>query len=418
MAFPRRLLLGLVALAVAAAGIQAVLGYVSFRAALERDRAADLQRYAALVGEAFDLSGAVAVPIAERLPMLAEQEGRFRLFKDGALLLEGGGRFPADGSAGWVRASVPRPGGYLLEVALDRQELGLAVREYLRTTGVALAAVVLLGAALAVLLQGRLLRPLRRLEAATETLARERFPAPLDARNEDAFGRLARSFNAMVGSVRSALERERSFTRYASHELRTPVANLKATAEAVRLGALPAAELEPVVRRNAERLERTLDGLLALARAHGPSEPVAVDALLTSVAASMGDGAARRLTVAQAGGPYPPVTLEAPRIALEAAVRNLVDNALRYTEGPVTLACSDGRDLRISVRDAGPGVPQKALEALGTPFHRLRSDRHGIGLGLAFARQVAEGLGGRLELANRTEGGLEATLVLPKGAPT
>ena len=412
MAFRKRLLIGLVALAVTAAGVQAVLGYVSFRAALERDRLADMQRFAALVTEAFDLSGSVAVPIPERLPMLADEEGRFRLFKDGALLLEGGGRFPADG-AGWLRATLPRPGGYALEVALDRQETAVAVREYLRTTGVALVAVVALGAVLAVLLHGQLLRPLRRLEAAAEAVAHERFPAPLDAGNEDAFGRLARSFNAMVGSVRRALDRERSFTRYASHELRTPVANLKATAEAVRLGALPAVELEPVVRRNAERLERTLAGLLALARAQGPSEPVAVDALITGVAASMGDGARPRLTLAPE-----PVTLLAPRAALEAAVRNLVDNALRYTDGPVGLACRDGWEVRISVSDTGPGVPEEALDALGTPFHRLQVDRHGIGLGLAFARQVAEGLGGRLEIRNRTEGGLEAALVLPKGAPS
>jgi len=412
LAFRRRLLLALVALAVTAAGVQAVLGYISFRAALERDRAADLQRFASLVTDAFDLRGAVPVPIPERLPMLTEEEGRFRLFRDGALLVEGGGRFPAEG-APWMRATLPRPGGYLLEVALDRQELGLAVREYLRSTGVALAAVVVLGLLLAVLLHDKLLRPLRRLEAATEAVANERFPAPLDARNEDAFGPLARSFNVMVGSVRRALDRERSFTRYASHELRTPVANLKATAEAVRLGALPTGELEPVVRRNAERLERTLDGLLALARAHGPSEPVAVDALLASVAGSFGDGACERLRLEPE-----PATLAAPRVALEAAVRNLVDNALRYTEGPVGVACRDGPEVRISVCDAGPGVPEEALTALGTPFHRLRHDGRGLGLGLAFARQVAEGLGGRLELRNRAGGGLEAAMVLPKGART
>ncbi len=411
MEFRERLLIGLVGLAVAAASVQGVLGFVSFRSALQRDRSADLDRYVTLVGSTLDLSGGVPVPIAERLPVLAEEEGRFRVLSGDTVVLEGGGRFP-DAQSGWVRTAVALDASTTLEAALDMREVTAARHEYLRSSAVALVADILLGVLLALLLRGQLLRPLRRLEAATESLAQERFPEPLEVTREDEFGRLARSFNAMARNVRRALERERSFTRYVSHELRTPVANLRSTADAVRHNALGQEELLPVTERNAARLERTLDGLLALARAHGPTEPVALDALTGAVVGTLDPAARARIEVRTAA-----VTVHAPRVALEGAVRNLVDNALRYSAGAVGIACDepDAENVRLSVTDAGPGVPEGVLDGLATPFRRYARGTDGIGLGLAYARQVAEGMGGRLELRNRAPHGFEAALVLPKG---
>ena len=412
MEFRERLLIGLVGLAVAAAGVQGVLGYLTFRAALERDRAADLQRYAALVASTLEVRGDIPVPIAERLPVLAEANGRFRVLRGDTVVLEGGGRFP-DGTGGWLRTSRPLAGTITLEAALDTREVVAAQHEYLRSTLIALAADVTLGILLALLLRSQLLRPLARLEAATEAVAHERFPEPLRVEREDEFGRLAKSFNAMARNVRRALERERSFTRYVSHELRTPVASLKATADAVRHGALDESELLPVTERNAQRLERTLDGLLALARAHGPTDSVDLEALVAASVQALTSEAQNRVRVRTH-----PATVRAPRVALEGAVRNLLDNALRYSAGPVSIACGpDGVDgtVRLAVADEGPGVPETSIDKLATPFRRLAKGTDGIGLGLAYARQVAEGMGGRLELRNRHPLGFEAALILPKG---
>ncbi|MEJ2359711.1 MAG: HAMP domain-containing sensor histidine kinase [Deinococcales bacterium] len=412
MEFRERLLIGLVGLAVAAAGVQGILGYVSFRTALERDRTADLERYATLVASTLDVRGEVPVPIAERLPVLAEANGRFRVLRGDTVVLEGGGRFPED-AGGWLRTSKPLDARITLEAALDTREVTAAQREYLRSTLIALGADVLLGIVLALLLRSQLLRPLARLEAATEAIAHERFPEPLDVERQDEFGRLARSFNAMARNVRRALERERSFTRYVSHELRTPVANLKATSDAVRHGALDGSELLPVTERNAQRLERTLDGLLALARAHGPIDSVDLAALVAATVQALPAETQGRIRVRA-----DPATVRAPRIALEGAVRNLLDNALRYSAGPVRIDCGpDGVEdaVRVAVADEGPGVPEHALGQLATPFRRLAGGADGIGLGLAYARQVAEGVGGRLELRNRELRGFEAALVLPKG---
>lgn len=410
MAFRDRLLLGLVVLALAATGAQAGLGFVRFRATLERDRASDLSAYAVLVRSVLDTSGEAPTVIAARLPVLAETEGRFRVTQGGTVLLEGGGRFPAEGQ-GWRSSSQALPGRSVLEVALDHAEVSEATAAYLRTSLVALLATLLFAVALAVLMRGVLLRPLERLRRASEALAQERFPEPLEVRGSDELARLARTFNGMATQLKRSLERERAFTRYASHELRTPLASLKATAEAVRAGAMDADALVPVAERGVERMERTLAGLLALARAPGAHEPVAAPALLDEVLAGLPAEARARVHLSVHGG-----EVRVPRAAFEGALRNLLDNALRHGAGAVWLSLEAGSgEVRLAVRDEGTGVPEAALARLGEPFHRGPSRAAGSGLGLAYIRQLADELGGRLELENRTSGGFEARLTLPEG---
>lgn len=410
MGFRDRLLVGLLGLALVAAGLQAGLGWFRFRDALEGDGASDLRSYATLVRSTLDTSGDVPAVIPQRLAVLADAGGRFRVVRDGVTLLEGGGRFPVD-QPGWRALGVPLGEGSLLEVALDQRAVREATGAYLRTSLVALLAAALVAVGLAFALRARLLRPLERLRRGSEALARERFPEPLEVPGNDELARLAGSFNAMVVQVRRALERERAFTRYASHELRTPVANLKATVDAVRAGAVDEGALVPVAERAAERLDRTLSGLLALARAPGEREPVAVGRILAAVVDAVSEADRDRLEVRAAAA-----TVRVPRAAVEGAIRNLVDNALRHSCGRVWLSVDvEGGLARVRVRDEGPGVTAETLEHLGEPFRHGRGRGAGTGLGLAYSRQVAEELGGRLELENVAAGGLEARLTLPLG---
>lgn len=410
MAFRDRLLLGLVLLALVAAGVQAGLGFARFRAALERDRTADLEAYGALVASVLDTSGAFPEAVPERLPVLADSEGRFRVVSGGAVVLEGGGRFPEPGPA-WRTAATPLPGGAVVEVALENAEVQEAIAAYLRTSVLALAVAVAVAVLLATALRGVLVRPLARLRRASDALAAQRFPDPIAVPGNDELGRLARAFNAMAQQVRRALERERAFTRYASHELRTPLASLRTTAEAVRQGALPADALLPVAERSAERMERTLEGLLALARAPGAREAVAARALVDDVTAPLAAEERARLRVRAEAG-----EVHVPRAAFEGAARNLLDNALRHSDGRVWLSLeADPARVRLRVTDEGPGVPPDVLAGLGEPFRRGPSPAAGSGLGLAFTRQLADELGGRLELENRTPRGFEARLTLPNG---
>jgi signal transduction histidine kinase len=105
-------------------------------------------------------------------------------------------------------------------------------------------------------------------------------------------------------------------------------------------------------------------------------------------------------------------------LAVKRALGNLVDNAVKHGGAArVTLEEAPGA-VTVRVEDDGPGIPEVALEAVFEPFHRLDASRNrgtgGTGLGLAIVRQVVVGHGGTVRLANRPEGGLVATVRLPR----
>ncbi|MGQ0533175.1 MAG: ATP-binding protein, partial [Caulobacteraceae bacterium] len=99
------------------------------------------------------------------------------------------------------------------------------------------------------------------------------------------------------------------------------------------------------------------------------------------------------------------------------ALRNLAENAAKHGGGGVMRAyCNEAGEAVVEVTDEGPGVPPELLAKLTAPFFRAdeaRSETNGAGLGLAIAQAIADGHGGRLELANRTPHGFSAKLMLP-----
>jgi signal transduction histidine kinase len=103
---------------------------------------------------------------------------------------------------------------------------------------------------------------------------------------------------------------------------------------------------------------------------------------------------------------------------LRRAIRNLIDNAVKYGGSADVKVAPSGAEVAIEVCDRGPGIPQEALGEVLEPFHRLEASRNretgGSGLGLTIARAVALNHGGRLELENRAGGGLKARLLLPR----
>lgn len=409
MGFRDRLLLGLVCLVLGVAGLQMGLGYWSFSRSLDQDFRTDLQKYALLVAEALDLHQPIPTLNPQKVPSFSGYAGRFRLLQQDRLIFEGGGPFPEQDPDWWTYRQ-PLSNGYVLEVALSQSEHNRALGEYLRTGGLTLLFSVGLALLVAWGLRLYLLRPILRLEQATHSLAQARFPEPLPVQGRDEMARLTQSFNQMVIKVRRALERERSFTRYVSHELRNPLAAIKTTAEAVRLGALPPEALHPVLERNLERVEHTLNGLLALARGLDSYTEVELPEVLEALLRRLPEEARQRVLFKSE-----PARLRLPQEAFEAAVQNLLDNALKYSRGRVWLEFSQNPHPTLRVRDEGPGVPEEALARLGEPFYRPHRQPGGLGLGLAFVRQAVEHMGGRLELRNHPQGGLEATLVLPGG---
>ncbi len=262
---------------------------------------------------------------------------------------------------------------------------------------------------------GRALRPVEamRSRAAAMSAARsgQRLPVP-PARDE--LHRLGETLNRMLDRLEETIERERAFVDDASHELRTPLAVHKAELEvALRYGAsmeeLRAAIVSAI--EEADRLSRLAEDLLFVARFDKGAlalepERIEVSELFSAVrerlAARAGDAERPIVADAPAG-----LSIEADRDRVEQALGNLVENALRYGEGPVRMHAStvDGR-IELHVTDEGAGFPAEFLPHAFERFRRADAARStdGSGLGLSIVDAIARAHGGRAGARNGAGG--------------
>ena len=234
---------------------------------------------------------------------------------------------------------------------------------------------------------------------------------------QDEVRRLGVTLNAMLARLDEGLERERRFVADAGHELRTPLATLRAELELALRQPRPSEELVAALRSAAEEVERLVrlaEDLLVLAREGENGPPlrrtrVDVPDLLETVAARFRRDDRSIEAVAPAG-----LALDADRARLEQALGNLVDNALRHGRGAVRLRAEAGEgEVVLRVRDDGPGFPSGFADRAFERFSRADEARAGggAGLGLAIVAAVARAHGGRVSAA-----GAEVTLAIPSSA--
>ncbi len=267
------------------------------------------------------------------------------------------------------------------------------------------------------LLAGAALRPVEQMRreaaavSASEPSRRLAVPA-----TGDELARLARTLNAMLGRLQQALERERRFVDDASHELRTPLATLRGEIDLALTRQREAPELEASLRsalEDAIRLQRLADDLLVMARLRGDRMPVhRVETSLTDLIARSVRSVARRAE--QAG-----VTIDVDAAdemveldpgRMEQALRNLLENALRYAPRGSVIRVSGrrlGSVLRFIVEDSGPGFAPGFLDRAFEPFARGEAEASGTtgaGLGLAIVRAVALAHGGSASAENTPNG--------------
>ena len=254
---------------------------------------------------------------------------------------------------------------------------------------------------------GRALRPVEairlRVEQITGTASGERVPEP---ETPHELARLARTMNAMLGRLEKSAERQRRFVADASHELRSPLARMRAELEVDRAhpGSADPTATSASVLDETVRLQRLVDDLLLLARsdAGAPATertvPVDLDAVVERLVVEHREDRPRIDTQG-----VTPVQVTADEAQLARAVGNLLDNAVRHARSAVTVALAE-RDgwAVLTVTDDGPGIPADGRERVFERFTRLddaRSTRDGgAGLGLAIARDIAERHGGTLTL--------------------
>ena len=295
----------------------------------------------------------------------------------------------------------------LLSAPLHDQLRTVAVvrRRVLIAGGVAFGFALLLGYAGA----ARLARRIRRLEVAAEQIAAGNFAEPVVDASTDELGQLARAFERMRLRL-SQLDRARGeFIANASHELRTPLFSLGAFLELLDDDTLDEATREEFLaqmREQVDRLGRLATDLLDLSRLDAGRLAVGRDQVDLSELASevASELEPRAVALGQTlervvGGP---VLAQGDSARIVQIGRILVENALLHAPAGSTVRVSTARDggrATLTVADNGPGIPHDARQQVFERFYRLDGTRaSGSGLGLAIARELADLMGGRLEL--------------------
>jgi signal transduction histidine kinase len=293
--------------------------------------------------------------------------------------------------------------------------LGVPGQPPLVTPALAIGTLLLYGFVLlaAVFIALRLARPLHDLTAAAEAFRGRNQPiavkpsGPADLRNA------IFAFNAMNERVVKLLEEKDRTLGAIGHDLRTPLASLRIRAESLE----PKADRERAI-GTIEEMTSTLEDILTLARSGRSGEQferVDVSELARSIA-----GQYRELGQAVTFAADGPHMLGAQPNMLRRAVRNLVDNALKYAGRAEIEVKAQAEAVAIAVLDRGPGLAPDELERISQAFYRGEPSRNretgGAGLGLSIADSIAEAHGGELIFANREGGGLVATIILRAAA--
>jgi two-component system, OmpR family, sensor kinase len=293
------------------------------------------------------------------------------------------------------------------------------VDEAVRLAALVLLSVLLIASMLAWVVAGRVLAPLRLLADTARSISESDLTRRIPVTGRDEIAELARTFNAMLDRLEAAFASQRAFVSDASHELRTPITIVRGHLEL--LGDDPGERRETValVTDELDRMSRFVDDLLVLAKAER-------DDFLRVAEVELGALTDELLEKAQALGERDwrlesrgEAVIVADRQRLTQAMMGLAQNAVQHTDDgePIWLGTeANHREVRLWVRDEGPGIAAEDQERIFDRFARTSDSRRhseGAGLGLAIVRAIAEAHGGRVRLSSRPGAGASFVLVIP-----
>ena len=317
-----------------------------------------------------------------------------------------GGGFPQGGAFFTVQVALQDGTWVTFDSHVSPQAIGMPLR-LAATLLVLLVTVIVLSLIAVRWVTG----PLSALAGAAEKLGEDINRPPLPETGPSEAQRAARAFNTMQQRLsRFIADRTRVFTAM-SHDLKTPITRLR-----LRTEMLEDEELKAKFTKDLQEMESMVTQTLDFMRDASTGEalqPIDTMALLESLQTDYQGTGSKVDIEGRTGQPYPGRPL-----ALRRCLTNLVDNAIRYGKR-ATIKVEDAADrLSIRVLDEGPGIPEQELAQAFEPFFRGEASRNretgGTGLGLGIARNIARAHGGDLVLRNRTQGGLEAVLTLPR----
>ncbi len=256
----------------------------------------------------------------------------------------------------------------------------------------------------------RAARPLRDLTRAARANPALRDAEPLEEEGPSDVRDLIAAFNAYRARIATMLSDKDRMLGAVGHDLRTPLASLRVRVEQVEDDALRDKMIASI-----EEMTAMLSDILALARSGAGTEAqerIPLRELIGELAADYQERS-KDVTI----GEVADVRVLARPMLLKRALRNLVDNAMAYGVRARLSVRAEAGIAHLIVSDDGPGLTDAQIRALVEPFARGEQSRNratgGAGLGLSIARDIAEGEGGSLTLANGASGGLDAMIVLP-----
>jgi signal transduction histidine kinase len=314
-------------------------------------------------------------------------------------------------------------------LAWQTEMVAAASRELLIKGFSALAAVGIVGVALAYAVTGRALRPLRDVTQTAQRLGEETLDQRIRYSGADGeVAELARTFDAMLDRLAAAFESQKRFVANASHELRTPLAVMRTEIDVTlsddEADVAEFRRMARVVRNASERANGLVDALLVLARSEAQSgrrlvRKVPADlslSVLNALSAVKVEAERLKLEVTTDLGAAPVV---GDPSLLDRLAGNLIENAIRYNHllGRLWLRTesSDGQT-RLIVGNTGYEVEPADVPGLFEPFRRggwERTGSRGSGLGLSIVRAVCDAHGGTVSAVAQEGGGLEVTVILP-----
>jgi signal transduction histidine kinase len=255
----------------------------------------------------------------------------------------------------------------------------------------------------------RVTSPLTRLADATARISPAGVDVAIPEEGTDEIRQVARGFNAILSRLQKFVTDRTNMLAAISHDLRTPLTRLRLRAEMLPDESLRAKMLKDI---------RAMDVMIASSLAYitqersvEPMENIDLAALLQTLSDDFSDAG---FDVAYVG-PLHCAAVCRPQ-ALERALNNLVDNAIKFGESATLVLDSAGESLVVDVEDDGPGIPDREKDDVLKPFYRIDGARGegGVGLGLAIANTIVQGHGGALQLLDRQPRGLCARVSLPK----
>lgn len=317
---------------------------------------------------------------------------------------------------------------YIVQVGTTMESIENTLEYFLIVLIVAIPVALAVSLGAGWFLAGRALRPVDAITLAAQRIAggdlSQRLTIPPA---KDEIGRLAETFNDMIGRLDASFQQIRQFTSDASHELRTPLTVMKGETELMLRKPRSVEEYRSVLESNLEEIDRMtdiVDELLFLSRADMGEvkmecKPVALESLVEDIhRQAMLLGQDRKIDVGL--GTVMPAAVQGDELRLRELLLNLVENAVKYSHpnGKVEISLvTDGQHAILSVSDQGIGIPTEDLPKIFNRFYRTDNARthtkKGTGLGLAICAWIAESHKGRIHVQSHVGRGSIFTVTLP-----